>query len=170
MEEKNQIQQAQFTFDKVLSFISRVDIKANAILAINTGMLAFLAVHVPKWSAFTEWYMYLALVPVILLSISFWFLYRCGYPNLVGGNSSLIYFKEIASRTESNFISEFLKLTDDLYLKDLLNQVYRNSEIAKEKYESLKYAFIFTAISIIPWVIALALFVSYNNLQVIITN
>ena len=116
MDEKSR---AQFTFDKVLGFISRVDTKANAVLAINTGMLAFLTVHVPEWCAFRVWYMYIALVPVILLSISFWLLYKCGYPNLSGGHSSLIYFKEIAGRTESNFISDFMKQTDDEYLKDL---------------------------------------------------
>jgi hypothetical protein len=38
---------------------------------------------------------------------SLWNLYNGAFPNLKSGNSSLIYFTEIAKRTEAKFIDEF---------------------------------------------------------------
>ena len=42
--------------------------------------------------------------------------------------------------------------------KDVLGQVWRNSEILKQKFDALKVAFILMAIAIFPWVVAVAMF------------
>ena len=39
-----------------------------------------------------------------MIAASLWFLYRVAFPALDGGHESLIYFREIAKRTESSFI------------------------------------------------------------------
>ena len=75
----------------------------------------------------------------------------------------MIYFREIANRTEHKFIEEFKGQTDEQRVSDLLRQVWRNSEILKIKFDSLKMAFALLAWAMIPWVISLALFASYNN-------
>jgi hypothetical protein len=85
-------------------------------------------------------------------------LYRGAFPKLEGGSSSLVYFREIARRTEAKFIDEFMKQSDEDHIKDLLGQAWRNSEILKEKFDDLKAAFIFLALAIPPWVVALAIF------------
>ena len=71
---------------------------------------------------------------------------------------SLIYFREVAGRTETRFIEEFKEQSDSHHVSDLLGQVWRNSEILKEKFDHLKTAFVFLALAIPPWGIALALF------------
>jgi hypothetical protein len=102
-------------------------------------------------------------ITILLLASSIIFLYRGAFPSLKGGHASLIYFREIANRTEHKFIEEFKAQTDEQHVSDLLGQVWRNSEILKIKFDSLKMAFTLLAWALIPWVISLALFASYNN-------
>ncbi|MGA2214171.1 MAG: Pycsar system effector family protein [Bryobacteraceae bacterium] len=146
----------------ILSFFSRVDAKASALLAIDTGMLAVLATNAPPIAAITPLSGVLAGVTVAVLAASLWFLYRVAFPALDGGHESLIYFREIAKRTESNFIDAFSAQEEVPRVKDLLGQVWRNSCILTQKSDALKRAFILMALAIIPWAIAVALFSSQH--------
>lgn len=143
----------------ILSFFSRVDAKASALLAINTAMLGVLASKAPlaTMSMFTYG---LAGITLALIIVSLWFLYRVAFPALDGGQQSLIYFREIAQRTETAFIDAFSQQDEGLRVKDLLGQVWRNSCILTAKFDALKRAFIFMALAIIPWVITVTLFSS----------
>jgi hypothetical protein len=95
----------------VLSFFPRVDAKASAILAINTGMLAVLASNAPPLLTLSVFSCISAGIAVAVIAGSLWFLYRVAFPVLHGGHRSLIYFREIARRTEASFIEEFLGQT-----------------------------------------------------------
>lgn len=143
--------------DRILAFFPRVESKASLLFAIDTSMLAVLALNVTK-SDFIIWYLAVsALLALGLIAASLWFLYKCTFPNLKGGAASLVYFRGIATKTEANFIDQFQKQTSDAYVRDLLGQIWRNSEILKMKFDSVKTAFILTAIALIPWVLFLIL-------------
>lgn len=139
----------------VLSFFPRVDAKLSVVLAIDTAMSGYLAAHVPNFFSLKWWEMIAPAIAMALIARSYWYLYKGAFPNLKGGTSSLVYFAEIAKRTESNFIKEFLAQQDSDYAEELLGQVWRNSEILSEKFDYLKWAFICMAWSIVPWVFAL---------------
>ena len=83
---------------------------------------------------------------------------------------SLVYFREIASRTESKFIDEFMKQTETDHVKDLLGQVWRNSEILKDKFDYLKTAFVFVALAIPPWVVSLVIFAVKTATKTTVTH
>jgi hypothetical protein len=104
----------------------------------------------------------LAGITAAMLAGSLWFLYRVAFPSLDGGQQSLIYFREIARRTETNFIDEFTAQDERLRVKDVLGQVWRNACILKAKFDSLKLAFILMALAIVPWGAAVALFSSQH--------
>ena len=70
----------------------------------------------------------------------------------------MVYFREIAKRTEAKFIDEFAAQSETDYAKDMLGQAWRNSEILTEKFDRLKWAFLFMAIAAIPWAFSLVLF------------
>jgi hypothetical protein len=149
----------------VLGFFSRVDAKASALLAIDTGMLAILtanALPLTTMSVMSVLSYVLAGITAAALGGSLWFLYRVAFPSLDGGHQSLIYFREIARRTETNFIDAFTAQDDDLRVKDLLGQVWRNSCILTAKFDSLKRAFILMALAIVPWSASVALFSSQH--------
>jgi hypothetical protein len=146
----------------VLSFFSRVDSKLSVVLAIDTGMLAVLGADAPPLKALSWAMMVFAGFAVALIGVSIAFLYRGAFPSLKGGNSSLIYFREIAKRTEHQFIEQFKQQNDEQHVDDLLAQVWRNSEILKAKFDALKAAFTFLALALVPWLAALALFAAYT--------
>jgi hypothetical protein len=97
-------------------------------------------------------------IAAVLLVGSYYCLYRGGFPNLKGGHSSNVYFKDIAARNESKFVDDYQKQTAEALRLDLLSQVWRNSEILTEKFRYLRFAFICMALAAIPWVLSLALF------------
>jgi hypothetical protein len=106
-----------------------------------------------------------------MIATSLWFLYRVAFPALDGGHESLIYFREIAKRTESNFIDAFTAQDEVSRVKDLLGQAWRNSCILTAKFDSLKWAFISAALAIIPWAIAVGMFSSrHPSVRALITR
>jgi len=141
--------------NRTLGFFPRVDTKASVILAVDTSMLAFLA---SKASPYTplRWEWIPIAAAVVLLGVSLWHLYREAFPQLDGGQQSLMYFREVAKRTEVKYLTEWKQLTDAQYLDDLLGQVWRNSEILKQKFNHVRVAFNCLALAITPWLIAIA--------------
>ncbi len=141
--------------DRILSFFLRVEAKASFLFAMDTGLLALLALNIGVGDA-KIWFLALpASIAFLLLMGSLYFVYQCTFPHLKGGTGSLIYFREIAQRTEAKFIEEFLAQDEEAHTQDLLGQVWRNSEILKLKFDSMKTAFVLTALSLIPWTIFL---------------
>lgn len=142
----------------VLSFFSRVDAKASVVLGVDTAMAGYLAGRLPPLKTMPFWQTLIPLAAFLLIGNSIWQLYKGAFPNLTGGHSSLVYFREIARRTEAKFIDEFASQDDSAYAKDLLGQAWRNSEILVEKFNHLRLAFLFMALAVFPWVISLAIF------------
>ncbi len=140
--------------DRVLAFFPRADAKGSVVLAVDTGMLAVLASNCPALSAF-DWWMLIPLLPLALLSISLCHLYLGAFPSLKGGEESLIYFREIAKKREQPFIDAFIAQSEAAYLKDLLGQVWRNSQILRMKFDHLTSAFNFMALALVPWLASL---------------
>jgi hypothetical protein len=168
---QDQRREARDQLSLVLSFFSRVDAKASALLAIDTGMLALLSSKARPFTTMPGLSYALAGVTVAMLGGSLWFLYRVSFPSLDGGHQSLIYFREIARRTETNFIDAFRAEEEDSRVKDLLGQIWRNSCILTAKFNALKWAFILMALAIIPWSVTVALFTSQApSIQTVITK
>ncbi|MGB6939361.1 MAG: Pycsar system effector family protein [Xanthobacteraceae bacterium] len=146
---------AEKQLDRIMGFFPRVDAKGSFLFALNTGMLAFLFLNL-RPTDLNAWFLALpAGVAIVTLAASLINLYRSAYPSLKGGAESLIYFREIAKRTEAKYIDAFTKQTD-AYVRDVMGQVWRNSEILTIKYDAVKLAFILTAFTLIPWSISLS--------------
>ena len=158
MEHKTLLESSSDQLARVLGFFPRVDAKASVLLAVDTGMLGFLASKIPPIRTLTWWEVAIPSAAALLLAVSLWYLYKGAFPKLKGGGMSLVYFREIARRTEPKFIDEFLKQSEEARAKDLLGQVWRNSEILTEKFDDLKKAFVCLALAIPPWVVALIIF------------
>jgi hypothetical protein len=153
---------AKFTLNLVLSFFSRVETKISVVLAINTAMLAVLTANLPSPENF-ELRMSIGVLAGLLLTRSYWCLFRASFPILQGGSKSLIYFREIAQRKGNDFVSEFSQQTDEDHTNDILWQAYRNSEILTQKFDYLKKAFVAMLLAIIPWIATLAFFAIRNG-------
>jgi hypothetical protein len=163
MDVKQRLEVTKNQLSLVLSFFPRVDSQASVMLAIDTAMLATLTSNAPNFKSF-EYCMMFAVIPAVLfISLSIYNLYRLAYPRLPKlKESSVIYFKEVGEKAEDEYQKIFLALGEEDYVKDLIGQIWQNSRILKEKYEHLRLAFLFLAISLLPWMISLSMFSSKN--------
>ncbi len=153
---------ARQQLDLVLSFFPRVEGRLSLLLSINLGMLALLSVNAPPLRDWQVAFVFVA-IPVLLIGVSLSHIYQGFFPQLDGGKDSLIYFREIAARTESKFIEDFKTQGDQAYVNDILGQVWRNSEILKEKFDHLRSAFTLLAWAILPWIVSLGLFAATKS-------
>jgi hypothetical protein len=156
MEQKTLLSACHDELVLVLSFFARVDAKASVVLAVDTSMVGYLATHLPVLDAVRWWEFLAPTCTIVLVAGSFWFLYRGAFPQLKGGEGSLVYFKEIAGRTETKFVDEFMSQQEPAYIKDVLGQAWRNSQILKAKFDDLKRSFILMAMAVLPWTVSLA--------------
>jgi len=152
------IKDARDQLNLILSFFPRVDAKLSIILAVNTAILATMSAAVPSLHQITAVAVAAGILTAILLALSFYNLYRAGFPNTKGGHSSVIYFRNIAARNEAKFLADYTACTPKALRADLLAQVWRNSEILTGKYVHLKQAFVFMSCALLPWAVALVSF------------
>ena len=76
----------------VLSFFPRVESRSSVVLAIDTGMAAFLVGNAPPLHSFSVRMAVASITTIMLLGVSIVFLYFGSAPNLKGGEGSLVYF------------------------------------------------------------------------------
>lgn len=135
----------------VQSFFGRVDTRMTALFAILTGQAAVLVLNLHT-ADFRNAY---AIGPAILFTaiaiVALQGLYRCAYPDLKGGERSLVYFAEIAKLREAEYVKAYTKITDQALLDDLTAQIWRNSKILAAKYTALKRATIAVGLGTAPW-------------------
>ena len=136
---------------RVLGFFARVDSKATALFAIGGGMVGVMALNLRLEHFANPWLAFPVILAVGGVAFAMIELYRCSFPNLEGGERSLIYFREIGARTEADYIRDFYTLTDEAYARELLAQNWRNSKILRMKFDRLKVAFVTIALTLIPW-------------------
>ncbi|MHB1000002.1 MAG: Pycsar system effector family protein [Armatimonadota bacterium] len=129
---------------------SRIEAKSSFILGINTGMILFLATKI-SLIGISEPLMLMALLPVFMIAASMVQLYKCSFPQLKGGRESLISYKEISKMTQERFLTDFTQQTREELTLDLLGQVWHDSVILTGKIHSLKNAYTFCALAVLPW-------------------
>jgi hypothetical protein len=157
MNDDHLLESSNKQLDRVLGFFPRVDAKASVVLAVDTGMVAFLAAKMPPLRILIWPDIAIAAAAFLLLGASFWHLYKGAFPKLEGGAESLVYFREIAKRREAPFIEAFSKQTPADHARDLLGQTWRNAQILTTKYDQVRLAFIFLALAVPAWVASLIL-------------
>lgn len=156
--EPGRVEAAKFQLTLVLSLFPRVDTRASVLLGVNLGMLAFLVSNLPGVPQLRWDLLYPAVPTLMLIGYSLYQLFRCAFPQLQGGSSSLIFFGELAKRRESEYIDAFLEQSVPAYVKDLTAQAWRNAVILTLKYRHLKRAFVSMSLAVPCWVATLVLF------------
>lgn len=142
--------------ERVLAFFPRVEARISALFGVNTLIFAVAAVNVSAGD-FARWYVVTPGALLIAgLVTSYVYLFRANFPDDNGGEGSLVFFKAISDRTEANYLADLLACSDDKFRDDLIGQVWRNSVILCAKYRRVKKAISATALSIVPFIIFLA--------------
>lgn len=156
---ENRIAAARDQLNLILGFFARVDTKLSVVLGVDLGMLGLLSTKAPEMQYITSDAWSAATLFLIAVGMSLTHLYQGSFPNVRGGEDSLVYFREIAKLEEAKYLDAFSTISADDLARDLLSQSWRNAVILREKFHHLRWAYIFMAWGIAPWVAALTLFV-----------
>jgi len=141
--------------DRLLTFFPRIDAKVSALFAVTSAQIAIAALNLTL-DDLKQWWVSGAAVVFGLCAV--WVivhLYRCAYPHLEGGRSSLVYFAQIADVREAEYIRGILTVTPAAYREDIAGQIWRNAEILCCKYRFLKRATIGASFGVLPWSVLL---------------
>ena len=161
-EEKFLVDASTRLLDRTLAFIPRVDGRAQILLGLNLGAILVVALNVPPGKVI-DWISLPAALAVVMFAVSLRHLYLCSFPRLEGGHNSLIYFREISKLREIEFIENATAASPSAHIRDVLGQVWRNSQIATLKFDSLEQAMRWFACALPLWILGLVLFVVETN-------
>lgn len=159
VDDEKRLAAARDQLNLILGFFARVDTKLSVVLGVDLSMLGLLSAKAPAMQDITSNAWSAATLFLIAAGMSLTHLYQGSFPNVRGGEKSLVFFREIAKLDESKYIDAFSTLSTDDLTTDLLSQSWRNAVILKEKFHHLRWAYIFMAWGIGPWVAALIFFV-----------
>jgi hypothetical protein len=150
LERDPRVDRAEKQLDRLMAFFPRVEAKASFLFAADVGILGFLFLNIHPADLLLWYITILAALAIGLLGGSVYFVYRCIFPHMEGGSGSLIYFREISRRTELDYVEAFGSRSQDDHRKDLTAQIWRNADILRVKFNSIKIAFICTGVSLLP--------------------
>lgn len=151
---KEIIQVADNILTKQLEWIKAADSKLGPVFAINTAMLGVIAALVPSPSSWTIPGAVTTALAVIPITLSVIFLAAAAFPRLNGPRGSHVFFGGIASSSQQDFTTRINRGYSQDLADDLIFQAYRNAEIAKTKYDSIKHSMISMFIAMPLWAIA----------------
>jgi hypothetical protein len=155
MKKDQMITIAEANLQRKLDWVGRHD---NKVIIITGIVIAMLGVLSSACATITSWtclkYVVFFLSSALLLT-SLILLYYSQFPKIASPNSSLIFFKTIASLTFQNFKNQSNTRTKEEYLDDLLFQIHKNSQILDKKFSNLRYAMLLLGLSLIPWLTAI---------------
>jgi hypothetical protein len=143
------------SLSRQLHWISAADAKTAPVLAIDTAMLASLAAFAPGATKWEPLMLLLALVSVVLVSCSLFFVVATQFPRTRSPKRSLIFFGDITTHSFEAYRAACQAWTEDQYVEDLIAQTYRNAEIAGEKFRNAKAATFAMAAAFLPWLLAI---------------
>lgn len=146
---------AERQLDRIMGFFPRIDSKVSALFAIVSAQVAFAAVNLSIDDLKTWWVGIPVFAFIVCVVWTIANLYRCTFPHLNGGYASLVFFKEIAKLTEADYIQRYSSLDEATLKRDVMGQIWRNSEILSMKYDYLKQATLAVMIAILPWFLLL---------------
>lgn len=153
------------TLDQIHDWIKFSDEKAGLILATDGVLLGFftsqfksvksIIIQGHNWALLTI-FCFLVFMIGLCLILSILFAFFVIYPRLnVGESKSLIYFGHIRTKSECDFVNEFLKADDEKLENDLITQIYACSKIAWQKYKNTCYSIRSLIVVIVSWILSL---------------
>lgn len=141
--------------DRLLNFFPRMEAKAAAVFAVDAAMLSAIALNFP-YKDLNGGLAIPGAIAFVIASLSLVELLWVFTPYLKSPKStSLIYFGGAADRDLVTFKTDMAAATVGHLLDDAVEQVWRNAEILKRKFDHLQSSTLLLALAVPPWVIFL---------------
>lgn len=153
------LQTAQWVLERNLGWIATAETKVGVVVAINTAMLgglgaAFSSAEVAVRTQY--WAFLLTMAAAMLLGAGLFFAAMAVLPRVAGPSKSLLFFGQVGSRTDFDYISNFKSASVDELLEDWTAQIHRNAQIACAKFKWVRLGMLWSFLAILPWFAAIA--------------
>jgi hypothetical protein len=155
---EDKLEHAKWILDMHLHWISASEVKAGAIVAIDTAMLGALAAAFSALPSIehTAWANLSSFIAASCLLIAIFCTAMSVLPRTDGPPNSFLFFGKIVKRSVADYLDAFRRADGSAFLDDCIDQVYRNAEIACTKFRWVRNAMVWSFAALSPWVISLA--------------
>jgi hypothetical protein len=153
METCDRVRVMEALMERLLRTNTGADVKVSTLVGMNTTMLAVLAALVTRQEMTSIWLIGLALLAASGLLLGLFFLSLSSLPRTSRPARSIVFFGAISGIDSETFAGRVRGITDEEYLDDLIDQCYRTSNIATQKFRWIRRAQMAWYASIIPWLL-----------------
>lgn len=154
MVSKDRLALLQWTLERQLQWVSNADAKAGALVAIYIAIVAAASTAL-QGMTFTPLQLKLALISGFLVLPGLLYAIAVFFPRVDGPLASVFFFKGIRSYSAPDYASSIAALTEAAAIDDLVQQIYRNAEIATAKHNALRSSIGWAAACFVGSLIAL---------------
>lgn len=140
----------KFLIERFDHYYDSVNNKGNAMLVINTFSIGGIAAFYTAFQddvTWTGWLKFFGIALCLLWAASLFLTSWALLPYQRSGSNSLVFFGDIASLTEANFLRKFSEQQEDDVTGDLQRQVYLLSKGLVFKFKLLRWAAYFLFVS-----------------------
>jgi Pycsar effector protein len=155
--DKDQLELAQYILERNLHWIGAAEVKTGVIVAVDTAMLGALAAafSVVQSTGRAGWTNLFSFTAAAFLLFALFCAAMSVLPRTDGPPSSFVFFGKIVKREAADYADAFRRADTDTLLKDFLDQIHRNAQIACDKFRWVRNAMLWSFAALIPWVIAI---------------
>lgn len=150
-------ERAEKSLSQMIDWIGRHDSRSAGLMGITVAMMGALSAATPAVKQWNGIFVFALAVASTGFAIILYQLMRGQIPRLRAGKPSLSFFGTVAGLPHDEFRSRFVKMTEEEYLDDVLNQCYVNARILRSKFRCLKRGLIALLLTAIPWAWAISL-------------
>jgi hypothetical protein len=163
MKIEQKISTAQWTLERQLQWIAQAEVKIGVLVTLDIAMFGGLFAIYSGVEVHTPWAIVMVACAIAGLCCALLCSAMCLLPRLKAPYRSLIFFGGIANMAVTDFLKEAMTNTDEKMLEDLLCQVHRNAEIARDKHAWVRKSQYASFIAALLGVIAVLLLVKIWN-------
>lgn len=156
--EQDRLSFAQWVLERNLHWVGAAEVKTGVIVALNTAMLGGLAAAFGTTSLadHSTWSNLFVVVASVCLLAGLFCTTMSVLPRTDGPPSSFVYFGKVAKLSRADYVDSFNRAKSTDLLNDCLEQIHRNAEIASSKYQWVRSATVWSLLSVLPWIAAIA--------------
>ena len=153
------------TLRRVIEFTKVADTKSAPLLALQTTLAGITVTQAPKIGSLleegnacaTRVAALLLLAAYAVPAVASWGWAAWVYmPRARKTGTSLIYFEDIRHMDKAEFVSCSKTLTDEVLEENLIDQVYRVSTLASDKFRWVRRSIQCGAVALVAWIVLVA--------------
>jgi hypothetical protein len=157
MTDTERLLEAKWILERQLAWIAAAEVKVGIVTTIDIAMLAGLGALYTGAAHKTGWVIGIAVAFAVLAVVALFCAAVAISPRLQGPSKSMLYFGAIAAGASADYATDFKQARAGDLLSDLLAQIHRNAEVARDKHTWVGRAVMVSFLAALPWIAAVVM-------------